>query len=131
MTTFLACGVALALALPAAAGKGKKDTGEGQIAHMVFFTLKDNTPEGRQKLVDACKKYLTKHDGAVYFAAGPRGAGFDRPVNDQNFDVALLIVFKDKAAHDKYQDHARHKKFIAENKDTWKTVRVFDAVLPK
>ena len=52
-------------------------------------------------------------------------------MNSRDWDVALNLVFKDKAAHDKYQDHARHKKFIEENKDNWKKVRVFDSVVGK
>ena len=38
---------------------------EKQLAHMVYFTLAEKTPENRQKLIDACKKYLTKHDGGI------------------------------------------------------------------
>ena len=50
---------------------------------------------------------------------------------DQGFDVALHIVFTNKAAHDKYQEAESHKQFIEENKENWKKVRVFDAkVLP-
>jgi hypothetical protein len=41
--------------------------------------------------------------------------------------VALHIIFKDKAAHDRYQDHPRHKQFIEENQANWKKVRVFDS----
>ena len=40
------------------------------IGHMVYFKLKDNTAESRQKLVEACKKYLADHDGVVFFSAG-------------------------------------------------------------
>jgi hypothetical protein len=98
-----------------------------QIGHMVFFKLKDGTAENRAKLVEACKKYLSNHDGTVYFSAGTIAAGFDRDVNDKDFDVALHLVFEDKAAHDKYQEHDRHKQFIAENKDAWAKVRVFDS----
>lgn len=98
-----------------------------QIGHMVFFKLKDGTPEHRQKLVGACKKYLANHDGTVYFSAGVIAPGFDREVNDKDWDVALHLVFADKAAHDKYQDAPRHKQFIEENKDTWAKVRVFDS----
>ena len=47
-------------------------------------------------------------------------------VNDKEFHVGLHIVFKDKASHDKYQPSEDHKKFIAEHKDTFKTVKVFD-----
>ncbi len=134
MNRFLCCGLVAGLAalltLRASAERDKpKDNAVGNIGHMVYFSLKDNSPEARQKLVDACKKYLTEHDGTVYFAAGVLADDFKRDVNDREFDVALHLVFKDKAAHDKYQDHPRHNKFIEENKDNWKKVRVFDSVV--
>ncbi|MBW3599469.1 MAG: Dabb family protein [Planctomycetes bacterium] len=97
------------------------------IAHMVYFTLKDRTPEAREKLIAACQKYLSGHEGTVYFSAGVLAEEFKREVNDQDFDVALNLVFADKAAHDKYQDHPRHQKFIEENRETWAKVRVFDS----
>jgi hypothetical protein len=116
----LAVAMTVGLAIPASAE-------EPQIGHMVFFTLNDSSPENRQKLVDACKKYLKDHDGAAYFSAGARGDQFNRPVNDQDWDVALHLVFKNKAAHDKYQDAPTHLRFIDENKAAWKKVRVFDS----
>jgi hypothetical protein len=100
---------------------------EPNVAHMVYFSLTDKSPAAKQKLVDACKKYLAKHPGTVYFSAGTLCEELNRPVNDRDFDVALHLVFKDKAAHDKYQDADLHTKFIEENKDNWKKVRVFDA----
>jgi len=99
------------------------------IGHMVYFTLKDSTPANRTKLVEACKKYLTGHAGTIYFATDVLAEEFTREVNDRQWDVALHLVFQDKAAHDKYQDHPRHEVFINENKETWKTVRVFDSIL--
>jgi len=102
---------------------------DAKIGHMVYFQLKDNSPAARQKLVDACNKYLSEkdHEGVVYFAAGPIADEFKREVNDREWDVALHLVFKNKAAHDKYQDAPAHLKFIAENKEGWKKVRVFDS----
>jgi hypothetical protein len=97
------------------------------IAHMVYFTLQDSSPANRQKLVDACNKYLTGHDGTVYFSAGVRAGAFDREVNDKTFDVALHLVFASKAAHDQYQDHPRHVQFVNACKPLWKQVRVFDS----
>src|SRR5208283_3528789 len=98
-----------------------------QLAHNVFFTLKDRSPAARQKLVAACKKYLTGHPGTVFFAAGILAEALDRPVNDRDFDVGLHIVFVDQAHQDAYQEAPRHHQFIAENKDTWAKVRVFDS----
>jgi hypothetical protein len=48
-------------------------------------------------------------------------------VNDQDFDVALHLVFRDKAAHDAYQVAPKHQQFIEESQDNWKQVRVFDS----
>lgn len=126
----LALVVALGLSLRAdKTTEEKKVKDAGNIGHMVYFQLKDGTPENRAKLVAACRKYLTDHEGTVYFSAGVLADDLKREVNVRDWDVALHLVFKDKAAHDKYQDHERHTRFVEENKDTWKTVRVFDAVV--
>jgi quinol monooxygenase YgiN len=98
------------------------------IAHNVYFSLNDPTPENIQALVDACHKYLAGHPGTVFYAAGTL-ADLDRPVNDRNFHVGLHLVFENMAAHDQYQDAPRHQQFIEENKSTWKQVRVFDSVV--
>jgi hypothetical protein len=105
---------------------GKK---EPMLAHMVYFTLKDNSAEAKKKLVSACKTFLSKHPGEVFFAAGILAEELNRPVNDRDFDVSLHIVFADNAAQEKYQDAPRHKQFIDENKDNWKKVRVFDSIV--
>ena len=75
----------------------------------------------------ACKKYLSKHPGTVFFAAGVLAEDLKREVNDRDWDVGLHIVFKNQAAHDQYQDAPMHQEFIDENKANWKKVRVFDS----
>ena len=102
---------------------------EPMIGHMVYFQLTDNSPAKVEELVAACDKYLSKHPGEVFYAAGPRAKEFSREVNDQDWDVALHIVFKSKADHYRYQDAERHQRFIAENRANWKKVRVFDSAL--
>jgi hypothetical protein len=99
------------------------------VGHMVFFDLKDPSAANRDKVLATAKQYLSGHDGAVYFSVGTIAEDLKRDVNDRDFSVALHIVFEDKAAHDRYQTHERHLKFIAETKDLWKKVRVFDAYL--
>ena len=100
-------------------------------AHMVFFNLKESTPANRQKLVDACNKYLNDHPGTSYYSAGARADEMDRDVNDTEFDVALHLVFEDKASYDKYAVAPRHLEFIEQNKDSWSGVRVFDSYVKK
>ena len=105
----------------AAKGSGK------MMAHMVYFTLNDPTAANKDALIAACHKYLTGHEGTVFYAAGPRAEDADRDVNDKDFDVALQMVFDSKASQDKYQTHARHLEFIKAAKPLYKSVRVFDA----
>src|SRR5437762_1606766 len=101
------------------------------LAHDVFFKLKDGADASKQKLVEACKKYLSKHPGAVFFGVGTLASELNRDVNDRDFDVALHIYFQDKTSHDKYQSSERHVQFINENKETWAKVRVFDSYVEK
>jgi hypothetical protein len=98
-----------------------------QLAHMVYFTLKDNSPAGVERQLAACRQYLTDHPGQVYFGTGMRTPDLARDVNDRDFDVGLHVVFESRAAHDAYQVHPRHLQFIAESKPNWTRVRVFDA----
>lgn len=111
-------------------GKGLKMADPaGQLTHCVFFTLKDNSPENCQALVNDCRTYLGRPDGVVGLHVGVRDAELQRPVNDIDFDVSLIVVFADRASHDIYQDHREHTTFIERNKETWKNVRVFDAIV--
>jgi len=96
------------------------------LAHIVFFTLHDNSPEKTNELLDACKKYLDGHPGVVYFSVGKLAVDLARPVNDLSHEVALHVVFADRAAHDAYQIAPRHLEFINLQKANWKQVRVFD-----
>lgn len=100
---------------------------EPQLAHMVFFTLADDTPANREALVAACRQHLTGHEGTVYFSAGSLAEDLKREVNDLDFDVSLHLVFANREAHDTYQTHPRHLKFIDQNKHLWSKVRVFDS----
>ena len=117
------------MAMRGAAGTAAGLKDEAKIVHMVYFTLKDESPAGKGKLVEACKKYLTKHPGEISFHVGTRATGFTWSVNDLNFDVSLIIIFENRGAHDRYEEAPRHKQFIEENKANWKKVRVFDSVL--
>lgn len=97
------------------------------LAHNVFFTLNDDSPQAQEQLVAACHQYLKDHPGVVFFAAGLLNPELSREVNDRGFQVALHVVFQDRAAHDAYQVAEDHERFIAENRHNWKQVRVFDS----
>jgi len=111
-----------------AAEPGRK--GGPMIAHNVYFSLKDNSPEKVQQLVQECHQYLAPLPGMVFYAAGTC-SDMDRPVNDRDYDVALHCVFKDRAALEAYLAAPKHLEFVARHKDNWKQVRVFDSVVSK
>ncbi|WP_435010012.1 Dabb family protein [Tundrisphaera lichenicola] len=99
------------------------------IAHNVFFKLTDDSEAARVRLIQACKTYLTGHPGLVFFAVGGVEPSLSRPVNDKDFDVALHMVFATLKDQDDYQVAPRHNQFIAENKENWAKVRVFDSTV--
>ncbi len=123
----LLCLTALWTAGPAPAiAAGAK---EAKVGHNVYFSLNDNSDAAKEKFVASCKKYLSGHPDTSFFAVGVLAKDMKRPVNDQDFDVSIHIVFTNKAAHDKYNVSEKHLKFIDENKGSFKKVRVFDSYL--
>ena len=100
-------------------------------AHNVFFTLNDDSPAQAETLVRECYEYLKGTDGVVAFSAGTRAAGYERDVNDVQFQVSLHMVFADRRSHDAYQSAPRHMEFVSRNKANWKKVRVFDSSIEK
>lgn len=96
------------------------------LAHNVFFTLRDGSPDMRARLIAACREHLSGHPGTRFFGCGTL-SDLDRPVNDREFHVALHVVFENRAFHDAYQKDGRHLRFIRENEANWARVRVFDS----
>ena len=103
---------------------------EPRQAHMVFFALKDHSPEARAKFVESCHKYLSGHEGTVYYSVGVIADDVVEPgVSVRDFDVALHLVFENKAAGAAYLKAPRHLQFVEENKPHFGKVRVFDSYL--
>ena len=121
--------VTLSLALMNAA---PADAPEPMIGHMVYFTLKDRTPEAREKFAKSTGKLLGDIPGTTFFAVGtlPPQA-YEPAANDRDYDVALQVVFADKAAHTTYLKHPKHDEFVKVHKNDWSKVRVFDSVIAK
>lgn len=99
------------------------------LAHNVYFRLKDRSEAARESLLAACRRFLTDQPGVVFFACGTLAEDLTREVNDLDFDVALHLVFASRADHDAYQEDPRHKQFIAECRENWEKVRIFDSIV--
>jgi hypothetical protein len=97
-----------------------------KFGHMVYFKLKDSSADSVQALVAGCDEFLSDHPGTAFYSAGVL-ADTTRDVNDRDFDVALHLVFENRAAHDAYQVAPRHDEFIEKFKPNWAGVRVFDS----
>ncbi len=97
-----------------------------RLAHLVFFNLKDQSDESCEKLIEACETRLAHQPGILFFGVGLRGEEFTRPVNADDYQVGLHIVFESKSAHDVYQESDDHQAFLAENKPNFASIRVYD-----
>ena len=80
-------------------------------SHVVIFWTKPDIPEATEKLLAGADKYLKPCPGVVHYHCG-KMAESHRDVVDQSYQVALNLVFEDRAAQDAYQEHPLHIKFV-------------------
>jgi hypothetical protein len=125
----LVIALATVLALEARA-RNRRDS-DPKLAHMVFFALKDKSKDAQERMIASCEKYLSGHEGSVYFSVGTRAQDVDEPVSVKDFDIALHVVFSSKEGKAKYLKSSRHDKFVEENRALFDKVRVFDSYLVK
>lgn len=121
----------LPLPLPLRHGSGSRQESKmsTQLAHMVFFTLKDHSQASREAFVASCHKYLQGHAGTVHYSVGIIAADVEEPVSVRDFDVALHLIFESKEAEARYLKDPRHQQFVEENRPRFERVRVFDTYL--
>jgi hypothetical protein len=100
---------------------------EGNFVHVVFFWLKDDTPETKKKFLSEAKKLVdnvdvikTKHIGTP--------ADTDRDVIDNTWSFSLVLSFDSKKEQDIYQEHQTHLDFIENASSLWEKVLVYDSV---
>lgn len=95
--------------------------------HAVYFW-------GQTDLTDADKeswlKGLTSLPGIETVEHGYVGVPADthRDVVENTYTYALVLVFKDKNAHDRYQVHLTHLAFVETCAKFWRKVIVHDSV---
>ena len=80
-------------------------------SHVVVFWTDPAKADAVEELVAGAEKYLRDIPGTLMFHVG-RMVGSERPVVDQSYQVALNLVFPDKATQDEYQVHPLHLEFI-------------------
>jgi len=95
--------------------------------HHVFFWLKEPSNVEARKKLEAGLQTLGKIGEIQEMHIGIP-ANTDRDVVDNSYSHSLLIIFRDKADHDIYQNHPIHLKFVEECSQLWNKVKVLDSV---
>jgi len=114
----------------AAAVTLKADGADDVVAHTVYFGLKDPSQANIDKVVASCRKYATKHDGTILFFCGGRfDEQSDRPFVDKDFQVTQTMIFRNRAALEKYMKSDERQQFVAECRSLWSKIRVFQVSL--
>ncbi|MSR66657.1 MAG: Dabb family protein [Pedosphaera sp.] len=80
-------------------------------SHVVIFWTFPDKPEAVAALLAGAEKYLKPIPGVEFYHIG-KMVGSPRPVVEQSYQVALNLVFTDKAAQDAYQIHPLHVEFV-------------------
>lgn len=95
--------------------------------HHVFFWLRDpdNVAE-REQFEKAASELMTIPEIRVAHLGSPAPIA-KRPVVDDSYTYSLVLFFEDVKAHDAYQEHPAHRKFIADNKHLWTKVQIYDS----
>lgn len=103
----------------------------GGFLHMVYFYLRNaGSQADAEALLRGCREHLPGIPGVLRLEVGTP-AGTPRDVVDNDYGVALLVEFADAEAHDVYQDHPDHLRFIEACRHLWGRVQVYDAVVAR
>lgn len=96
------------------------------LIHSVYFWFKpDADPAVVARFEDGLRRLTAIPDiQAAHF--GRPEATPPRPVIDASYAWALIEIFPDLAAHDRYQVHEIHQRFLQEFSGSWQKVQVYD-----
>ena len=126
--TFLAGAVALGAAAAGSAATRTTQTNRKQLAHHVFFWLKNpNSKEDLNTLLEGLRT-LEKIESVRKIHIGVPAATEKRDVVDSSYSASELIFFDDVAGQDRYQVHPIHKKFVEHYSHLWERVVVYDSM---
>lgn len=125
---FIATAAALGVSSATIATTPMNQKEKKQLAHHVFFWLKNpGSKEDQKKLIEGVKT-LAKIETVRKLHVGIPADTPDRDVVDSSYGVSELIFFDDVAGQNTYQDHPIHLKFIENYAHLWEKVVVYDAV---
>jgi hypothetical protein len=98
------------------------------LVHTVFFKFKESSTEADvQSCAGDARNLLAKVETVKALYIGSPADTEVRPVSVRDFDLGLTVLFENISDQDVYQVHPLHDEFIANNKDNWSSVSVYDA----
>lgn len=126
--TFVATAAALSASAAATAMPTMERKDKKQLAHHVFFWLKNpDSKEDLAKLLDGLRS-LQKIETIRKLHIGVPASTEKRDVVDNSYHASELMFFDDLAGQKVYQDHPLHQKFIENCGHLWEKVIVYDAM---
>lgn len=125
---FIVAAAALGAGTAVSAMPHTRKENKKQLAHHVFFWLKNgDSIADRDKLIEGVKT-LTKIETVRELHVGVLASTEKRPVVDTTWHVSELIFFNDVQEQNIYQNHPVHLEFVKNYSHLWDKVVVYDAL---
>jgi len=95
--------------------------------HSVYFWLKPDLPSAaRKQFIDGLRSLLTIETVQAGYIGLP--ADTRRPVVDHTYSHALVLIFRDANAHERYQLDPIHDRFRDDCGAYWNKVVIYDCL---
>ena len=98
---------------------------ESPFIHSVYFWFKDDVTTGQKAAFSKASMKLKDIYGVMAVYEGIP-ATTDRPIVERSYDYALIVLMKDLATHDAYQQDPIHLKLLKDYGGLWEKVMVTD-----
>jgi hypothetical protein len=97
------------------------------LVHAVYFWLREDLNDvERDTFMQAVRTLKGIAEVQAAYIGGPAGTE-RRPVIDASYSCALVLVFADVAAQDRYQTDPIHLAFVERCRSFWKRVQIYDS----
>lgn len=95
--------------------------------HTVYFWSREDLTSAEAAQLVRGVASLVSLPTVQYGWSGPPAAG-GQPVIDSSYALGLSLAFADRQAHDDYQVHPDHLKFVGQCSPLWTRVQVYDFI---
>lgn len=97
------------------------------LVHAVYFWLKPELTDAQRADFRRGVETLAGIKAAEKVYVGAPAATPKRPIIDDSYAVALIVICRNVSAHDAYQVDPIHLKFVEDFKTFWTRVQIYDS----